>query len=169
MEIWKTVKGFEQYQVSNLGRVRKGDKPIRLRINSNGVYYVNLHQNNRTYRKCAHSLVARAFLGKPPADRPFIDFKNDNRMDIASDNLQYISGKEKYKDTKANPWNITPAETVEHIKRLSETMRQCEIVKQLGMKKQTISLIVRGLRCQKAYRPNQHVSVQDSISPMPGA
>jgi len=77
IEIWKDVKGYEQYyQVSDLGgirskdrfesyhnRIRKG-KILKLQPNSRGYLRVQLKVNNNSEYKFVHRLVAEAFCIK---------------------------------------------------------------------------------------------------------
>lgn len=154
MEVWKDIEGFEAYQVSNMGRIKKGHRIIRPKISSTGVYYINLHKKSRTYRKYLHTLIASLFLNPPPYGKPFIGYKNDDKMDIRSDNLKWVSGKEKYKDNITIPAHTTPLEVVQQILVLAETMRQCEIVRMFSMNKQTVSRILLKQRCSKVYKHN---------------
>lgn len=148
MEIWKPIQGFEIYQVSNFGRIRKEQKILRPKIGSSGVYYVNLHKDGKTYRKYLHLLVARLFLGNPPKNRPFISYKNGSKIDVTLDNLEYVSGKEKYKHNIIIHPKTTPIETIEQIFILSN-IGACKIAKILGMNKQTVSRILLKQRCYR--------------------
>lgn len=66
MEIWKDIKDYEGYQVSNMGRVRsvyKNGKEKMLKPQTNNRYlYVNLYKNKKIKKKYIHRLVAEAFL-----------------------------------------------------------------------------------------------------------
>lgn len=73
-EIWKDVKGFEGYQVSNLGRVKslnfrrqKGyEKILTPREDNNGYFRVELSNNVVKGKNYAiHRLVALAFISNP--------------------------------------------------------------------------------------------------------
>jgi hypothetical protein len=89
MEKWKVVEGFEAYEVSDLGRVRrciagKRTKIGRLLIpvpDKDGYLTVGLHKLKRNFKKI-HRLVAQAFipnpLGLPEVNH--LGRKTDNRM-----------------------------------------------------------------------------------------
>lgn len=75
METWRPISGWPDYEVSDLGRVRRvtGGRGVRagrvLRPGSqpNGYLGVNLYLNGVRTRRTVHSLVADAFLGgRPP-------------------------------------------------------------------------------------------------------
>ena len=83
MEIWKAVKGYENYyEVSNLGNVRSVDRSVRttikyndtrvlksralkLHLKHNGYYMVDLSKEGEIHSKSVHRLVAEAFIPNP--------------------------------------------------------------------------------------------------------
>jgi hypothetical protein len=88
MEEWRTIKDFEDYQVSSHGRVRsmKGNTvriltPVLLAFK---YYIVNLCKNKIMFTKYIHRLVAEAFLipieGKIEVDH-INQIKTDNRLE----------------------------------------------------------------------------------------
>ena len=75
MEIWKPVRGFENfYSISNLGNVRRDKKAKGTRVgmilkpykSTNGYLFVCLSKGNKRYVEFVHRLVARTFLGLCP-------------------------------------------------------------------------------------------------------
>ena len=81
MENWKTIEGFNSYEVSDLGRVRslphlvrcsrggtmricKG-RLLRLILDDKGYFRVGLSRENRVTQRLVHRLVADAFLPNP--------------------------------------------------------------------------------------------------------
>lgn len=66
MEKWKKIEGFGgHYEVSDLGRVRRGLRVLKARAAPNGYINVNL-SNGKATRKSVHVLVALSFLGPRP-------------------------------------------------------------------------------------------------------
>lgn len=69
-EIWKTIDGFEDYKVSNLGRVmsyrkNKNGNLLNLYHNSDGYLMTHLLSNERRITIGVHRLVAKAFIPNP--------------------------------------------------------------------------------------------------------
>lgn len=48
-EVWKKVSGYEQYEISNLGRLRKGNKILKQYFNDKGYLYVSLSKKINQY------------------------------------------------------------------------------------------------------------------------
>jgi hypothetical protein len=72
MERWRHVQGYPEYQVSDLGKVRRrlkaGWRVLKPLVASNGYHQACLHSEGRGRRVLIHALVAAAFLGARPAD-----------------------------------------------------------------------------------------------------
>jgi hypothetical protein len=62
-ESFRFVKNFENYMISDCGRVFsiRRNKFLKLRITNSGYYYVNLCNNNIVKNFSIHRLVAQAF------------------------------------------------------------------------------------------------------------
>ena len=66
-ECWKSIDGFINYQVSNLGRVRNANtgRILKHRNDRNGYFRVNLSQNGKMITYRIHNLVANEFIDNP--------------------------------------------------------------------------------------------------------
>lgn len=88
-EVWKTIRDFPDYSVSNFGNVRtdKSGRILRMSPNQFGVMNVGLMKNGVQYHRSVPLLVAKAFLPiKPgPFDTP-INLDGD-RMNNHLENL----------------------------------------------------------------------------------
>lgn len=91
-EIWKTITGYEDYQVSNLGRVKslkRGKEKILKNLDrGNGYFYIEL--NRKKYS--VHRLVAEAFL-ENPENLPQINHKDENKQNNCVSNLEWCSSQ----------------------------------------------------------------------------
>lgn len=84
-EVWKNVEEFENYQVSNLGRVRnvKSGKILKLEHNKVGYQLVTLSKDGKPKRFRIHRLVAMAFISNPhnkPEVNHLDEIKNNNNV-----------------------------------------------------------------------------------------
>jgi hypothetical protein len=107
-EIWKEIDGFENYHVSNLGRVKSLKRSVKNRwsarivrerilkpITSSRYPTVNLKANTYNRTKYIHKLVAIAFLGhKPNGVTLIVDHIDNNPLNNRLDNLQIITQAE---------------------------------------------------------------------------
>lgn len=88
IENWRPVPGDEgRYEVSDLGRVRNArtGRVLRAGRSSSGYLTVCL---GRDRSRAVHGLVARAFLGEPPAGHEVMHLDED-RTNPRLDNLRY--------------------------------------------------------------------------------
>lgn len=95
-EIWKNIKNFENYQVSNKGRIKniRNNKIVNLHTNSkNGYVYVMLSNKNK--KKCArlHRLVAEEFIPNLK-NKPVVNHIDGNKLNNQADNLEWCTQKE---------------------------------------------------------------------------
>lgn len=98
MEEWKTIKGFEDYQISNLGRVksfkRKKNNIMTPCLDGGGYYKVTLRKNNKAKTKKIHQLVAIAFLDHKPCGLVLVvDHINEVKADNRLENLQIVTNR----------------------------------------------------------------------------
>lgn len=106
-EIWKDIKGFNNYQVSNKGRVRSKDRQIYQKNfgwrnlkgmvlkemdNGHGYKQVMLNEGKR-HVKYIHRLVADAFLDNPLC-LPEVNHIDFDRSNNCVENLEWISTKD---------------------------------------------------------------------------
>ena len=102
-EEWKDVKGFEGiYQVSSLGRIKsfhrakkfhcKEEHILNPTLVNTGYYQVTLYGNKKRRKCLVHALVAEAFLPNPE-HLPYINHKDENRLNNAVDNLERCTVK----------------------------------------------------------------------------
>ena len=89
MEIWKQIKGFTNYEISSLGRVRNKDRVLRLQKHN----YVNilLTHNKKQYKRYIHRLVAQAFI---PNEKEEVNHKDGNKHNNNLDNLEWVTRSE---------------------------------------------------------------------------
>lgn len=99
-EIWKEIKDFPDYIVSNFGRVRRQYLNRKSHISdsdgclspsySTGYGVVILRKDNKNHYKKVHRLVAEAFIPNPN-NLPDINHKDENKRNNKVDNLEWCS------------------------------------------------------------------------------
>lgn len=110
MEQWKTIEGFENYEVSNQGRIKRKasfkfgklykEKIMKYRYH-NGYQIINLFKNKESKTFAIHTLVAKAFLKNPDKKRT-VNHKNGIKSDNFVENLEWATHKENNKHAIEN-------------------------------------------------------------------
>lgn len=90
MEIWKTIKNYENYEVSNLGNVRNTKFNNRLLKPSiiNGYYRIRLCKDGKYKAYFLHKLVAETFLSNPNKYSQ-VNHKDEDKSNNTLSNLEW--------------------------------------------------------------------------------
>jgi hypothetical protein len=96
-EVWAWVDGWDAYQISSLGRVRRHYKNGTARIlkpsSTRGYAHISLSKNDvKTNRRIAR-LVAEAFIPNP-LNKPQVNHKDGNKANDWVCNLEWATGSE---------------------------------------------------------------------------
>lgn len=105
---WRTIPGFETYEVSEFGSVRRrvagGTYPagyvLTPKPHQRGYRYFILRHNGRDKTMLAHRLVVLAFLGEPPTDEHEVAHNDGDRTNNAATNLRWATPAENQADRK---------------------------------------------------------------------
>lgn len=161
-EIWKQVKGFSNYEVSNFGNVRSVISKKLLHPYSSklreGYCYISLQQNGKRKNYLLSQLIARHFIDNP-LNKPQVNHKSGNKLDNSVSNLEWVTAKENIQHAIRNGWmaeplygSKSPAHKVDEkqvmeIRKLEkEGMRHKDIAKIYGLGVSTVTHIVNGTR-----------------------
>ncbi len=112
MEEWREAPQFPEYEVSNMGQVRRSvtgsinpGSVVKQQIGRAGYFCVYLFPTPRiggTRRICknVHLLVLKAFKGNPPPDHE-ANHKNGKKTDPSLGNLEWVTSSENKKHAYA--------------------------------------------------------------------
>lgn len=110
-ETWKRIDGFDLYEVSSFGQVRRGEKIRRGGKNHKGYYMIDLWNRGVQTSKAVHRIVAEAFIPNEE-NKPCVDHINRNILDNRVENLRWVTHSEnnlnkslRELDTYGITWN----------------------------------------------------------------
>lgn len=104
---WRPIPGFPRYEASNKGTVRRAELPDGSPIfhelaphpdRASGHLKVSVYRNGQQFRRGVHQLVALAFHGEPPPDKPFACHRNGIASDCRPENIRWGSREENVAD-----------------------------------------------------------------------
>ena len=124
-ETWKRVIGYDNYEVSDKGNVRRIGASCNLAFdpNSQGYKRVRLSRNGKTHREFVHRLVAAAFIDKPDGC-DVVNHIDCNVTNNQASNLEWctvdwnmrwmvLNGREGNKSRPVRGTNIVTGESIE--------------------------------------------------------
>ena len=152
-EEWKTIEGYENYQVSNLGNVKSLDynrtgkeKILKPAKNKNGYSMIQLFQNGKGKGFLLHRLVAQAFLPNPN-NYPQVNHKDEDKTNNLFSNLEWCTpsynnnyGTKNERHSKAlkgrkhsQEWNENIAKSKKGKKQSKETIEKRTKVRSIAV------------------------------------
>lgn len=95
VETFVKIEGFDNYEVSNLGKVRniKSGKVLKPQLNRNGYLMHLLYENNKQKHLYLHRIIAIAFIDNPE-EKPCVNHIDENKLNNDLSNLEWCTVKE---------------------------------------------------------------------------
>lgn len=145
-EQWKPVVGFEQYEVSNLGRIKRIKAACGATVNAvinpwptrNGYMAVGLSVNSKVSTRLVHRLVAQAWIGS--VEKLDVCHNNGKRDDNRLINLRIDTRKGNMADIYIHDTHIrgercgSNRHSEELMRKIKGEIRDGAVVRQLAIK-----------------------------------
>ena len=127
-EIFRTIIGFENYEVSNFGNVKnkKTNRILKQNLNGVGYYIVDLYINGIRHSKKIHRLAADTFLYNLE-NKQCIDHIDGNRTNNNINNLRFATHQENMRNRNMFSNNTSGAKGVTFDKNTNKWRSQITI------------------------------------------
>lgn len=172
-ENWKTIVGFDEYEVSDLGRVRRAGRLLRAHASRKKPYLVvGLCKDGKRHPFAIHRLVMDAFIGLLPTgfDRSHIDGNEKNNaasnlvfeVHVDNNRRKIEHGTDPAGERNPNPKKITGADVAGIMEAASRGLKQSQIMKKFKVSRATVYRVLSGRHYRHA---NQGAPQAVSIAP----
>jgi len=93
-EIWKKIRNYENYYVSNFGNVKNSkDRILKSKLNKWNYLQVVLYKNGKSKTLYVHRIVAEIFI-KKIKNKTQVNHKDGNKLNNNVENLEWCTAKE---------------------------------------------------------------------------
>lgn len=181
-EIWKEIKDFPNYEVSNLGNIRNKItlKVRKSHINQGYVWMLLYKEGDRPKGRAVHRLVAQAFI-ENPENKAEVNHKNLDKTDNRAENLEWCTRQENLAHARTylpqmRPENLSLAnrgeghpqsklteEAVKAIFRNYPSKTQKQIADAFGISPNTVQRLLSGNGWGHLQRLNPHKKIKHDL------
>lgn len=162
MTAWATIPSFENYEITECGRVRRrvdstrwpAGKELKPAKKRNGYWTYSLTQDGRTSHVGVHRLVAMTFISAPPSPQHQVAHWDGDKGNNHVSNLRWATARENKHDSirhgtiAAGERSGATALTAEQVIAIRQAkragVRTPDIAKQYGIGKNTVNRIYKG-------------------------
>lgn len=103
--MWKAIKGFSRYEVSDTGEVRNKEtgEIIEQSTDKNGFKIVKfmINDNGESKTRCVHRLVAISFFDRTKRRALCVRFIDGDKNNMTPENLEWCTVKQMIRDAKS--------------------------------------------------------------------
>lgn len=158
-EIWRIVKEFPRYEVSNKGELRNRETlhVHKGSIDKGGYRQMCLKDTSgRSRSVLLHRLVAKAFIPNPE-NKPQVNHKDFNGANNSIENLEWVTGQENHDHKMEHRRNVSPEGESHGMAKLKESdvidicllikegrLTQRDIARKYGVSNSTVNHIKKG-------------------------
>ena len=95
VETFVKIDGFDNYEVSNLGKVRnmKTGKILKPQPDKDGYLRLGLYENNKKKKLFLHRIIATTFIDNPEG-KPCVNHIDENKLNNDLSNLEWCTVRE---------------------------------------------------------------------------
>ena len=158
MTEWRSVLGYEAYEVSNQGQVRRNGRILKTQPSPTGHLSVSLHDHGRRQQAQVHRLVLLAFVGPPPSKMEARHYPDRDPANNWLENLSWATRKTNFGDKVEHGTNLVGERNhlatltwkeVQLIRDNPERLSQRVLGKRFNVDQSNISYIQRGKTWRK--------------------
>lgn len=152
--IWKTIKTFSNYEVSEFGEVRNAStKKIRkLSKNNKGYLQTSLYNGNSRKSVKIHRIVAQEFIDNPKGKNE-VNHKDGDKTNNHISNLEWVTRSENIKHAWDNGLNNTQRKKVSEV--LSNANSKAVVDLQTGIFYKSLISACKATNCKYAASAKQ--------------
>jgi len=170
MEEWRDIIGFDNYQISNTGRVKNinTNKIKSLVTNKRGYVYISLWEDNKMTNIRLHRLVALNFIPYPKEhyDGKYeVNHKDDNKLNNEVSNLEWVTRSQNllHAGKLGLKCKLNELDRQNVIRLREEGLTYERIGKIYSVTKQGIFYIVKNFGTKDKLRHSRMIGIKEGI------